>query len=42
VAETVADTTAYKNRVEYGLLETSLKLSRFDLKRTKAQFLPKR
>jgi outer membrane protein len=40
VAETVADTAAYKNRAEYGILETSLKLSRFDLKRTKAQFLP--
>jgi outer membrane protein len=39
-AEIVADTTAYKNRAEYGFLETSLALSRFDLRRTKAQFLP--
>jgi outer membrane protein len=40
VAETVTDTTFYKNRIEFGLLETSLQLSRFDLKRIKGQFLP--
>jgi outer membrane protein len=40
VAQTVADTSFYKNRIEYNLLETSLKLSEFDLKRQKAQFLP--
>lgn len=39
-AETVTDTTFYKKRIEYGLLETNLKLSEFDLKRQKAQFLP--
>lgn len=41
VANTLTDTTFYRNRIEYGLLETSLKLSKFDLKRQKAQFLPK-
>jgi len=40
VAETVTDTTFYKKRIEFGLLETSLQLSRFDLKRIKGQFLP--
>ncbi|MEO7212165.1 TolC family protein [Mucilaginibacter sp.] len=40
VAEIVTDTAAYKNRAEYGLLETNLQLNRFDLKRTRAQFLP--
>ena len=39
-AETATDTTFYKKRIEYGLLETNLKLSEFDLKRQKAQFLP--
>ncbi|MBK0379412.1 TolC family protein [Mucilaginibacter segetis] len=41
VAATVADTSFYRNRIEYGLTETNLKLSEFDLKRQKAQFLPK-
>lgn len=40
VAETVTDTTFYKKRIEFGLLETNLQLSRFDLKRIKGQFLP--
>ncbi|RWY54386.1 TolC family protein [Mucilaginibacter gilvus] len=40
VAEMSIDTAAYKNRAEYGLLETNLQLNRFDLKRIKAQFLP--
>jgi outer membrane protein len=40
VAETVTDTTFYKKRIEFGLLETSLQLSRFDLRRIKGQFLP--
>jgi outer membrane protein len=40
VAEMSIDTAAYRNRAEYGLLETNLRLNRFDLKRVKAQFLP--
>ncbi|MCQ6956657.1 TolC family protein [Mucilaginibacter aquariorum] len=40
IVETVADTASYKNRIEYKIFETSLKLSEFDLKRMKAQFLP--
>ncbi|MBB5394416.1 TolC family protein [Mucilaginibacter sp. AK015] len=38
--EVIADTAFYKKRIEYGLFETNLKLSQFDLKRMKAQFLP--
>ncbi|MBD1392209.1 TolC family protein [Mucilaginibacter glaciei] len=40
VAETVTDTTFYRRRIEYGLTETNLQLSRYDLKRIKGQFLP--
>lgn len=40
VAEMTTDTAAYKNRAEYGLLETNLQLNRFDLKRIKGQYLP--
>jgi outer membrane protein len=40
VAEMSIDTAAYRSRAEYGLLETNLRLNRFDLKRIKAQFLP--
>ena len=40
VAQVVADTAFYKNRIEYNLFETNLKLSEFDLKRQKAQYLP--
>jgi outer membrane protein len=40
VIATVADTSFYKNRIEYKLFETNLKLSEFDLRRMKAQFLP--
>ncbi|MDB5126997.1 TolC family protein [Mucilaginibacter sp.] len=40
IVETVADTASYKNRIEYKVFETGLKLSEFDLKRMKAQFLP--
>lgn len=39
--EAVADTTFYRNRVEYGLLETQKKLNEFDLKSRKAAYLPK-
>ncbi|MGV3684858.1 MAG: TolC family protein [Daejeonella sp.] len=34
------DSTAYRNRIEYSLLETQKKLNEFDLKRYKSQFLP--
>jgi outer membrane protein len=40
IVETIADTAAYKNRIEYKFFETNLKLREFDLKRMKAQFLP--
>lgn len=35
-----ADTTVYKNRIEYSLLETQRKLDELDFKRYKSQFLP--
>lgn len=35
-----ADTTAYKGRIEYSLLETQKKLNELDLKRQKSLFLP--
>lgn len=34
------DSSVYRNRIEYSLLETQKKLSEFDLKRYKSQFLP--
>jgi outer membrane protein TolC len=42
VAQTfaVSDTSVYKNRIEYSLLETQKKLNELDLKRYKSQFLP--
>lgn len=36
----VNDTTAYKNRIEYSLLETQKRLNELDLKRYKSLFLP--
>lgn len=39
-ADLNTDTTFYKNRVEYGLFETQVKLNDFDVKRRKAAFLP--
>ena len=41
VAQTfvVSDTSVYKNRIEYSLLETQKKLNELDLKRYKSQFL---
>ena len=36
----VADTSSYKNRIEYSLLETQKKLNELDLKRYKSQFMP--
>jgi len=41
VAEAVSDTTVYRDRIEYGLLETQNKLQQYDLKLKKGQFLPK-
>lgn len=38
--EAAADTTAYRNRIEYSLLETQKRLSQLDLKRYKSLFLP--
>lgn len=39
--ETVAtDTTAYKSRIEYALLQTQKRLNELDLKRIRSQFLP--
>lgn len=35
-----SDSSAYRNRIEYSLLETQKKLNQFDLKRYKSQFLP--
>ena len=34
------DSSAYRNRIEYGLLQTQLKLNQLDLKRYKFQYLP--
>jgi outer membrane protein len=41
VADVGADTTFYKSRIEYGLLETQKTLNEYDVKRKKGQFLPK-
>jgi outer membrane protein len=41
IADANNDTTIYKNRIEYGLLETQNKLYQFDLKLKKGAFLPK-
>jgi outer membrane protein TolC len=40
-ADAVNDTTVYRNRIEYGLLETQKRLNEYDLKSKKGQFLPK-
>jgi outer membrane protein TolC len=39
-AVAMTDSTAYKNRVEYSLLETSRKLNELNVKRLKSQYLP--
>ena len=39
-AAVARDSSAYRNRIEYSLLETQKKLNEFDLKRYKSQFLP--
>ena len=41
VADQVSDSTVYRNRIEYGLVETQKRLYEYDLKSKKAQFLPK-
>ncbi|MDB5131460.1 MAG: TolC family protein [Mucilaginibacter sp.] len=40
-ADAVNDSTVYRNRIEYNLLETQKKLNEFDLKSKRGQFLPK-
>jgi outer membrane protein len=40
-ADAVNDTTVYRNRIEYNLLETQKKLNEYDVKSKKGQFLPK-
>lgn len=39
--DAVGDSTFYRNRIEYGLLETQKKLNEYDVKSKKAAFLPK-
>ena len=39
-APVVTDSTAYKSRIEYSLLQTQKKVNEFDLKRYKSLFLP--
>lgn len=39
--QAAADTTFYRNRIEYSLLETQKKLNEFDLQSKKAQYYPK-
>jgi len=41
VVDASNDTSAYKNRIEFQLLETQKKLNEYDLKSKKGQFLPK-
>jgi outer membrane protein TolC len=41
VANPATDTAIYRNRIEYGLLETQEKLNEYDVKLKKGQFLPK-
>ena len=41
VADTSADSTVYRNRIEYNLLETQKRVNEFDLKNKKGQYLPK-
>jgi outer membrane protein len=36
----VTDTVAYRNRIEYGLAETQVKLNELDLRRYKSEYLP--
>lgn len=40
-SDATADTSVYRNRIEYSLLETQSKLYKYDVKRKKGQFLPK-
>ena len=39
-ATVASDTTAYRSRIEYSLLETQKKLNELDLKRYRSQYLP--
>jgi len=40
LTQNAGDTTFYRNRIEYNLLETNLKLNELDVKSKKAAFLP--
>ncbi|WP_299591482.1 TolC family protein [Mucilaginibacter sp.] len=40
LADFTSDTTFYRNRIEYGLTETNLKLNQYDLKRKKTTLIP--
>lgn len=40
LTQNTGDTTFYRNRIEYNLLETNLKLNQLDVKSKKAAFLP--
>jgi len=40
IAETSVDTTVYRSRIEYSLLETNIKLNELNAKAKKAEFLP--
>jgi len=41
VADTSSDSTVYRGRIEYNLLETQKRLNEYDVKLKKGQFLPK-
>ena len=41
LADTTSDTSVYRNRIEYNLLETQKRLNEYDLKSKRGQFLPK-
>jgi outer membrane protein len=40
LADTTADSTVYKNRIEYNMLETQKRLNEYDVQLKKGQFLP--
>jgi len=41
IVDPARDTTVYRNRIEYNLLETQEKLNEYDVRSKKGQFLPK-
>ncbi len=40
IGQNAVDTTFYRNRIEYNLLQTNIKLNQLDVKSKKAEFLP--